>query len=279
MAKSREQETAVATTDRGGSVTKAQPVSIGQLASDASEFGMEFDRQDLAVPFLRIIQSNSPQVLQGKSEYMEEARPGMLFNTATRQLWTGSEGVFFLPVTYQRSFVEWTPRDKGGGFVKDHGAAGEDLMKTTQRNEKNKDILPNGNELVQGALYYGMIVDVDTGAFQQVALVLTGKQMKKSRKFNTALESATRMDAESGRPVKVPPFYRLWHFTTIPESNEKGNWFGFKIEPAAVIFDVANGELAYERAKVMFKQVRSGELKTQEPAENPDEPEDGKVPF
>jgi hypothetical protein len=280
MAKGREQETSLATTG-GKGLARAESLAVGRLAEDASEFGMEFDRQDLAVPFLRIIQSNSPQVMQGRAEYMEEARPGMLFNTASRQLWPGQEGLYFLPVTYQRSFIEWKPRLQGGGFVKDHGSD-DSLLKTTKRNEKNKDILPNGNELSNNALYYGFVVDTATGQAQQVALVLTGTQMKKSRKLNTALATMTKLDEESGRPVKVPPFYRLWHITTVPERNDQGDWYGFLFQPDQPIDTVPNGEQVYEAAKKLYRQVKSGEVKTQEPAEQFDEvvdTQDGKVPF
>jgi hypothetical protein len=263
MAKGREQETAVATSG-AKSVTKPTPVSVGQLADDAESYGMSFDRQDLAIPFFRIVQSNSPQVLQGRPEFMEDARPGMFINTATGQLWSGQDGVLFLPVTYQRSFIEWKPRERGGGFVKDWGTD-DSPLKTTQRNDKNKDIMPNGNEFTTNALYFGYIVNPHSGAAQQVALNLTGTQMKKSRKFNTALETATRRDDESGRDVKVAPFYRLWQLTTVPEQNDKGNWYGIKLEPAMVVFEVAKGEELYEAAKRLHQQVSRGEVKTQEP--------------
>jgi hypothetical protein len=276
MAKGREQETAVATTKQE-STAVAPKMSVGALAQDAESFGMTFDRQDLAVPFLRILQSNSREVTRGQEQYIPEAKAGEFINTATFQRWDGEQGVFFLPTTYQRSYVEWVPRERGGGFVKDHGADGEVLLKSTKRNEKNKDILPNGNELQTAALYYGFLVEPASGKAQQVALVLAGTQLKKSRKLNVALETASVEDPESGNRVKVAPFYRLWKLTTIPETNDKGNWFGFKFEPAMPILDVPNGERVYEAAKKLYRQVGAGEIKTQEPTREgfDNGPEDG----
>jgi hypothetical protein len=280
MAKGQEKETAVATTKQESKAVD-RPVDLGKLAQDAQEFGMSFDRQDLAVPFLRIVQANSPQVIQGQPQFLEEAKPGMFLNTASNQLWDGREGVYFLPVTYQRSYIEWRPRERGGGFVKDHGSDGEQLLKTTKRNEKNRDILPNGNELQTAALYYGYLVEPNRGKAQQVALVLAGTQLKKSRKFNTALETATIEDPETNRKVKLAPFYRLWKLTSIPESNDKGHWFGIQLDPAMPILEVPNGEQIYAASKKLHQLVKTGEVKTQEPTrDSADEMEESdKVPF
>ena len=69
---------------------------------------------DLSVPFLGILQSNSPQV---EDKDPTGSEPGMLFNTVTRELVSSEDGVVFLPCHKETAYVEWVPRNKGGGFV------------------------------------------------------------------------------------------------------------------------------------------------------------------
>ena len=103
-------------------VAKAAKVDLAILASDskdASGFGNLDLSRDTAIPYINILQSNSPQINPSKAEYVEVAKVGQFYNTVTQEV---SDSLNVIPVLYQLRYVEWTPREQGGGFVASHSA-------------------------------------------------------------------------------------------------------------------------------------------------------------
>ena len=70
----------VATQKTGGAVST---INLEQFADEGFE---NVDSKSLALPFLKILGQLSPQVTQGDSQFISDARPGMIFNTVTNQL-------------------------------------------------------------------------------------------------------------------------------------------------------------------------------------------------
>jgi len=77
----------VATRQTGGAVAN---INLEQFADQGFE---NVDSKSLALPFLKILGQLSPQVTQGDSQFIPEARPGMIFNTVTNQLYDGQKGI------------------------------------------------------------------------------------------------------------------------------------------------------------------------------------------
>ena len=55
-------------------------VNIEQFADEGFD---NVDSKSLALPFLKVLGQLSPQVTQGDSQFIAEARPGMIYNTVT----------------------------------------------------------------------------------------------------------------------------------------------------------------------------------------------------
>jgi hypothetical protein len=53
------------------------------------------------------------------------------------------------------------------------------------------------------------------------------EQQRKARQWNTRLTSL-RVPVK-GQMIQPPLFYMVWHLTTVPESNDKGAWMGWKM--------------------------------------------------
>lgn len=49
------------------------------------------DSKSLQLPFLKILGQLSPQVTQGDSKFIPDARPGMIYNTVTDKLYDGQK--------------------------------------------------------------------------------------------------------------------------------------------------------------------------------------------
>ena len=73
---------------------------------------------DITIPRLAIIQSGSPQRKKKDEKYIEGADEGMIFNTVTNTLYP--ESLEIIPCGFRKTYVEWVPREKGGGLVAVH---------------------------------------------------------------------------------------------------------------------------------------------------------------
>lgn len=180
--------------------------------------------KDLSIPFLGVLQSNSPQV---EDNSPEGSQPGMLFNTVTGALLAGSKGQPFLPVHYEHAFVEWTPRDKGGGFVASYAPDSDvvkgELAKLEKGRVQGKIILPNGNELIETHYAYGLLLDEAGASSEGFAVVsFTSTKIKPFRDWKTA------MYLLKGKP---PLFANRAVIRTIKQKNEKGTFYNFDIQP------------------------------------------------
>ena len=87
------------------------PLAVIDFSNDAG-MGMEnVDSDTFAIPFISVLQGLSPQI-----ETVDGAKPGMLINTITNELF--KEAVV-IPCAFQRKFLRFVPRDEGGGFKGD----------------------------------------------------------------------------------------------------------------------------------------------------------------
>lgn len=190
---------------------------------DESGSGFEtMTNDDMSVPFLAILQSNSPQV---EEKDPEGAEPGKLFNTVTRELTAGDQGVVFLPVHFERAYVEWVPRNKGGGFVGLHDPESDVVKKAIEDNDGKKfgKLHVGDNELIETKYMYGLVLD-DAGKEVQGFAVISFTSTK-IKPFN---DWVTGMRLVKGKP---PMFANRARLKTVKQKNEHGTFHNFRIEP------------------------------------------------
>ena len=216
------------------------------MLSDANSGLENVTSEDLAIPFLRITQAMSPQVNARDGKYIKDSAAGDITNTVTRELFQGEEGCEVLPVIYKRYYLEWQPREDGGGLVKQH--TDQAILQQTTKNDKNQDVLENGNYIQTSATHYALVVDGDS--FQTVMIPMSGTQLKKSRAWNS-VASTLKVKAGDGRVFTPPIYSHKYKLTTVPESNDLGNWFGWNIELVGQLGD--EEMFLYEAAK-QFKE-------------------------
>ena len=103
---------AVATTQKGGLPSK---YDYGETAGQGFE---NMTKDDLSLPWIQLLQSNSPEVDGSVPERkIEGAEAGMLMDSVSKKLRSAEEGIIFVPCATNHMYVEWVSRDKGGGFV------------------------------------------------------------------------------------------------------------------------------------------------------------------
>ena len=91
---------------------------LGSFMEDAGAGTENISADDMKIPFIRIIQPTSPEVKKKDEKYIEGAQAGHMFNTVTRQIW--EDEVIVIPCGYIKKYLEFVPREKGGGFQGEH---------------------------------------------------------------------------------------------------------------------------------------------------------------
>ena len=245
-----------ATKAKAGVPAKAAPRAAAPRASDkdlvpggtlaakiaaVSSAGMEgTDRDSVAIPFIKVLQKDSPQCVPGKTGYIKGAKPGQLFNTVTGETIDGETGILFVPCAFQRRFIQWGPRGTDKASFK-----GESLQEEIKARQDSGEIVtgedgklyvgpgtnPKKNDHIDDTRNHFGLVLAPNGSFSQALLSLKSTQIKKSKQLMGIL-SALVVNG------KTPPTWlSKIHITTAPESNELGNWVGVRIEHAGFIED------------------------------------------
>lgn len=102
--------------------------------------------ESIRFPRLKLIQALSPEKTKGNDKYIPGLEEGTLLlqsDTMTRQI-DGEEGIVVIPMAVRKRYVEYTPRDQGGGFVASYDSKEE---MENQRDPSN-DIQPTVEFLV-----------------------------------------------------------------------------------------------------------------------------------
>lgn len=228
-----------------------------------SDGGAGFENQtssDYSIPFITVLQQMSPQVKDPDDGGIEGARPGMILNTVTGEIFPGKDGIEFIPALTQHTFVEWVPKDAGGGFVAVHQI---DSPVVAQAKANSKEFgklkLANGNELVETFYVYG-VVAFDGEPQEMAVIAFTSTKIKVYKKFSTTINMFT-VKLPDGRKQKPPLYAHSLKITTAKEKNTKGDFFNFAIVPANG--SVATSLLAptdprFQAAKDCYDMVKGG---------------------
>tara|TARA_R100000900_G_C3331081_1_gene163425 strand:+ start:272 stop:1081 length:810 start_codon:yes stop_codon:yes gene_type:complete len=186
------------------------------------------DSKSLALPFLKVLGQLSPQVTQGDSQFMAEARAGMIYNTVTDELYDGQKGIIVIPCYYKLEYIEWRDREKGAVAPVNVYSADSDIMSKTTRGDDGKDRLENGNYIEETASHYVMVVEEEKSSTALITMKST--QRKKSKKWNSMMMSLRQKRKDGKGFFKPAPFTQKYSLKTVLEKNNLGSWFGWEIE-------------------------------------------------
>ena len=210
--------------------------------------------EDFAIPFIRVLQQMSPQINKSSGSYVEGASAGDLYNTVTNSVYDGSKGIVLIPSAYTKKYIEWIPREKGGGLVN----ANHDisiLSECKKDPETRRFFTKEGNEIVETAQFYVLVLDPEP---QQAVLAFTSTQLGVARKWLTMMRMA-RVQNSKGQSVEAPMFAYTYRLSTTTQSNDKGSWHSFSIsqeEPTTL----QNAQVA----KSFMSAARAGEVEVKE---------------
>lgn len=243
-------------------VTTVAPVNF---AEDAGS-GMEGTTQEsFAIPFLSVLQKGSPQVDEASGVAIEGAKSGMFFDNISGKMFDGKGGVTIVPCAYRRVFLRWTPRGMPGSGFKGEMTPEEvaTLRSKGQIVEMEGKLyvpMPDGtvndkrcDRIADTRNHYVLLVTED-GAFKQALVSLTSTQIKKSKALMSMLADI-KIKGTNGMYTPAT-FANQIKATSVPESNDKGNWHGWKFDHAGM---VDRGDI-YAAGKAFNDTVKKGQV-------------------
>jgi hypothetical protein len=220
--------------------------------------GMEdFSQSDFTVPFISIIQALSKAVQKNHGNYVQGAEQGQFLNSATRKTYDGDKGIFAVPVYFQHRYIAWKPNN--GGIAHDYGND-PTVYDSLKPNEKYQRIDAEGNEVVDAMEYFVYLFDEEAGTVEAAVIPFSGTQYKKGKGWNNLIRA--HAEIRNGKPVKPALYFYAYKLTTGPESNDKGSWYGYKIEDYKKLPDMGDlGAQIFNEAKTFRASIVAGEIK------------------
>ena len=236
--------------------------AVSDLYEDA---GIDsFRAEDVALPYVTILQTTSEQVKKQKANFIEGAEVGMFVNTATERLFKGEDGIDFIVAKSVKEWVEWKP--EMGGFVRNWGQD-ESRRNQSQQDDTGRWKTPDGNDLVETGVLYVLMLDLkNPDALPERAIIsLSGTQFKKFKKLNAMITSFV-LPRPDGKGSFTPAcFARAYHAVSVPEENDKGDWFGWKITALDRTHNLPGGADLYQQAKAFRELIDKGEVRVAPP--------------
>ena len=242
-------------------VAVTEKAGLPAILNFAEDCGAGFENttsQDYAIPFLRMLQSGSPQAKKKDPEYVDGAEEGDLINTVTMRLYKGDEGITVIPVYYAHKYNLWAQNRGGfrGSWTTDEYANAKKQMIeiSTQNGPKTVEADMDGNIITDTREHYVIIVNRD-GSTSQALIALSSSQLKKSRKWMTVMG-----EIKINNQV-APMFSQMYKITSIGEKNDQGSWCGFNIVHEGVI---TSPDL-YMAAKSFHALIKAGSIRVAQP--------------
>lgn len=252
--------------------TEAAPLPaelmLDDLIADANK-GLATRIEEYAVPFMGLLQALSPQLDESRGEYIADAKQGMIFNNVTSDVYDGKAGILVIPCAVQFKLIEWRPRDTGGGFVKAYSPE-DPISRTVKRDEKNRDILPNGNYLATTAHHYVLHL-VSEDRIDKAVIAMTSTALKKSRRWNTLIASQKLRNPKTNALFTPPSYANVWRLFSVKESNNQGSWYNWEME----LHGPVSSRDLYVMAKEFETAISAGQVEVkhqQPPSEGSDVP-------
>ncbi len=289
---SEEQTTELATVQRNDSGVV--------LAADFGDDTTGFENQtadDISIPFIQLLQDNSPPVKKKSDRYVPGTEPGFFFNTVTNEFFNGDDGFLFQVCHVDHAVLEWYPRDsdKGKGFVARHECDSEYVQAAYKAAGTKFGKIPveeKGTELQESYSLWGIIPAADGDQPDFAIVSFASKKIRVYKDWNTIVSKFTVANPRTGRKQRPDRFAHLVRITSQFKTDSKGDYFNVVIKPAVkaggdapTLNDHLGASLQtpdtvnYQAAKAFRDMIVSGQATANMEAAEGDQSGDDDAPF
>ena len=238
-------------------MAKKDTGSLALFGNDTAKGFENMTQEDLALPFLRILGQLSPQVTEGDAKYVSNAKPGMIYNTVTSELYDGKKGIKVIPCYYKKDFPEWSDRGDGPGAPVAVHLSNSPVIQTGKR-DGSKIRLPNGNYLEETASYY-VLAETKTGGYTPALITMKSTQLNVSKKWNSMMKTIQIPDGKGG--FAIPPMHGVvYNLASTLQKNDKGSWYCLVVNMERIMG--AADKSLYLMSKDFNSNVSKGNVQT-----------------
>lgn len=205
--------------------------------------GTETLEESSSMPLLNIIQSNSPQLIPQKDQFIDGSKAGDIFYAPTQEV--VEQPIRFTPSAFRTLYVEWKPRTQGGGYVGTHPLTIKghpDYAQGKDPSRPYKESLGD-NDLEKTTYVLGTIEIKGTMTPAMIALKSSG--LKAARK----LQADIRKFRYDGKDIAPPVFAQSWGVAAKYEESKDGDpYYNWEFTEPQVLDFEADVELLNEAA-------------------------------
>ena len=238
-------------------MAKKDTGSLALFGNDTAKGFENMTQEDLALPFLRILGQLSPQVTEGDAKYVSNAKPGMIYNTVTSELYDGKKGIKIIPCYYKKDFPEWSDRGDGPGAPVAVHLSNSPVIQTGKR-DGSKIRLPNGNYLEETASYY-VLAETKTGCYTPALITMKSTQLNVSKKWNSMMKTIQIPNGNGG--FAIPPMHGVvYNLSSVLQKNDKGSWYGWVVNMERIMGSADKS--LYLMSKDFSSNVSKGNVQT-----------------
>lgn len=209
--------------------TAVGPADESLFGADAGAgFDEGVDAGAYAIPFLLVLQALSPCVQAGKPEFIDEARPGMLLNSVTKELFTAID---VSVVRRTHTLCVWNKREDGAGFIREYEATPEAMLQYQDlpMDDKNRRISKDDEEITEHRNFYCQIIR-NGGATEPLLVSMAKSQLKTAREWNSLIAMRSARVGPEKLPVATS---EIWTLGTRLRTKGENSWFQFTAQHAA----------------------------------------------
>lgn len=174
--------------------TQALEVFDFDYGDDAGQGFENQDMSDRKLPLIELLQSNSPEVAESKGKVYA----GQFKNSVTGEIY---DEVYFVGAITDHCFVQWVPRDDGGGFRGRHTKNSKVVLDAIARNDgrsigklpvpqppdKTTNKPQPAHELVESFEIYAILYSKEGEVLGFAMIPFTSTKIKVYRAWNSAI--------------------------------------------------------------------------------------------
>lgn len=263
---------------------RGPPAELAGMVEEDAGKGVSTRQEDNIVPMIYILQAQSPQCMRGQPAYIPGAGAGMLWLKGQEDedaFVDGEDGALFQPCSFWTNYVEWVPRDEGGGggqgYVAQHdlleGETEEQLLARLNIVERDDPKNPGGRKLwgfrdnnhilIHTRYHAGYVVawhDLPPLPFV-IPFSSTGHTV--SREWMMKMNNQFVKNSK-GVMVKAPSWAKLYRLRTKMRTNKVGSWYQMTVADGGWVQTADD----YERGRALHMAFASGEKTAEAPQQN-----------
>lgn len=225
---------------------------------------------DVAVPIWKLLQVGSPEVVDKRKDPVTQqvAEAGLWLNTVSGSI---RQVLIVVPATTRHVYVEWTPRDEGGGYRGQHDITSKVVADAIRESKNFGEYFAPQVEgekfrnLLKETFYVFAGICTDKGEAEGMGLIAFESSKIRGYKAWMGRMKALLVPGPGGKKQK-PPLYA--HLTVLTSENKKFD-VGSAFIPVINSYDprgmmhslIGQDDERFQMAKACKELVDSGEAK------------------